>query len=584
MRSSEIERFTEQLQSNSDKKYNCPFNKAGSAFGPLKDQLASFSIQLAEQKTPEKQSLCQKYVDTMNTARQGLESVAQAQASSAATSMMTIDETTGYYGNTEARRQYLNLQAQLQVSSALQGLLNSGCSLHDDDQVVTYGLSVMDGLASTVTLAGFFDPKFFLAGVAVSSISRLGLALARWLLPKTETDQDRLYNAIRNDAFLGRLCIFRNLAYRFDEIDPGKMDGDVHQKDVEIALREVDSKILANEGMSCYLKLDEDFSGYRKLGRDLSAIFENTRPKEVDKCTEFVYALQEKGKETQAARGPHLIRLGLAMGCEKVDPDLPEGADRSGGDGTAKLFFRSTVVGNANFQSARVHDFCIHWQKMLDFFRDPTVSCRNQGDPRVAEFIQSTDFVFSHAATASEAAWREVEDEDLYSSFRKLKSAKDYLEAEQNRVSQLKDGESSDLVQVQSMVTSLGNLMLGEGLTGYAQWNKSEVMRNLENATERLRKAEDGTPQERCDAARYASQRLRQISPRVGTMKKICDVMGAHGEPIPPFRDRTRTFSSIVDLQESPLEKSCSSELVAMPSEYTELSEAAEQGLKDCSR
>ena len=50
---------------------------------------------------------------------------------------------------------------------------------------------------------------------------------------------------------------------------------------------------------------------------------------------------------------------------------------------------------------------------------------------------------------------------------------------------------------------------------------------------------------DRCTSAKYAWNQLREVRPRLNSIRQICSTLGAETPPIPPFRDSARDFNTV---------------------------------------
>jgi hypothetical protein len=565
-------------------KNSCPFTKSSDSMMQLKEQLGKFSFQLLQQGNPTKDGICQSYMNTLNAARVAYSNVLRSQKLSS-----SADNNNANNSNNQA-----DLDAQIQMSNALGGMLNANCLVDDEAAISSTALNLMNSISNTITVAGLIAPQALLIGVGLSALSQLGAALANALMSH-DGPKDRLGNLLQNDAFLERLCIFRQLAYNVDAVDMDSIDAKKQKAIMEKQLNELQSKLYDSGGIQCFLTKESSQVGYEQLAGELKEIVSaNDKKAASQKCATYTYAVEEKSRVTGRERGSQLFDLAWRIGCEDIGfMDLPqeesapldnegseetEEAEESADPGTISKPETSTII-----QSRRVKDFCNQWRKLMDQLK--AVDCFSSNTADIESFNNTAEFIFTNAASAGESSLQDSKDNnpDLYSEYRKLKDQQDFLVKQIKLLKDINQDQSSTVVQAQGMLTGLGDLLLGKGLKQYAEWNKKEILRNLKSTEEKLENAESGTRRERCAAGQFATQRLRQIAPRTQSLQKVCTSLGAHGTgPQPPFKDPSRTFDSIVDLEESPLDEVCTEEFLKAPREYETLMKTNAAFMKDC--
>lgn len=552
-------------------KNTCPFSQSIGALQDLKDEMTKFSFQVLEQGTQAKNTLCQNYMNTLNTARNSYTSIIRTKAMTGMLQTSLVDPSTA---STVSQQELFTLNAQIQMSDAMQGLMSSSCQVDDQNAVSSTALQLMDSIAGTITLAGLMDPKLLIAGVSISAVSRLGVTLANWLLPKSETERDRLNNDLKNSAFLDRLCIFRSLAYKVDEINPAITSLPIQRSKALKELSLTEAKLYDDEGMRCFLNLETAQLSYQKLGAELQEILNLTQSKPAsEKCSNYKYALEDLGKTTNRYRSSHIFDLVWRIGCEDIS--LPDEGEIAASPAPSPPL--------PQYSSQRITDYCRHWRKLLDTINQ--VDCFGTDTQAINQFNITSQYLFDHAATVGEDAIRQLgsDQPDAYKNYLALKAQRDLLSTQVQKIDEAKSDRSNVIVQVEGMLTNLGNIILGSGLTEFAKWNQKEIKRNIEESQERLKLADDGMAKDKCSAAQYTNQRLRQIEPRTRSMSKVCEYLGANGKPPKPaFNDKTRTFSSITDLEQSPLDQVCTQEYIESPSELGELKKKTTENLKEC--
>lgn len=557
-------------------KNSCPFSQSVNAMQTLKEEMTKFSFQLLDQGSQAKNSLCQNYMNTLNTARTAYTSIIKTKSLTNTVRTANGDLSTP---STVSQQELASLNAQIQMSDAMQGLMGSGCQVDDQNAVSSATLQLIDSIAGTITLAGLIDPKFLLVGVSLSAISRLGVTLANWLLPKKETTRDRLSEDLKNSAFLDRLCIFRSMAYKVDEINPGTIDLPRQKQKVLEQLSLTEVRLYDHQGMRCFMKLDDALGGYQKLGLELREILSQSQVKPAaEKCSNYKYALEEQGKTTNRYRISHLYDLVWRIGCDDIS--IPDEATPTA---SPSPMLTSTLSSPPAYPSQRVADYCRNWRKLLDTVNH--VDCFGTDTKAVDSFNSTAQYLFDTAAIVGEESLRQLaaEDPDMFKSYLQLKNQRELLLAETQRLNEISLDQSNSVVQIEGMLTNLGNLILGDGLTQYAHWNSKEIQRNMDESRSKIESVEDGTITEKCSAGQFVVQRIRQIEPRVQSLNKVCEYMGGNGkQPKPSFVDKTRTFSSITDLQESPLDIICTPQYLQSPRELPGLKKAANELIKAC--
>jgi hypothetical protein len=584
----------------------CPFTRASGTMLQTKDQLSKFSFQLVQQGSQAKDGICQTYMNTLNAARTAYGNILRSAKLSASAGGTTSSSSS----TTQAE-----LDAQIQMSSALGGMLNSNCVVDDESAISATALNVMNSISNTLTIAGLVAPQALLVGVGLSAVSQLGSALANALISH-DAPKDRLNNLLQSDAFLERLCIFRQLAYNVDAIDMDLVDAQGQKRLMETQLADVTRKLYNNDGIQCFITRETAQIGYEQLSSELKDILAASDKKAASqKCANYTYAIEDRSKASGRVRGAHLYDVAWRIGCRDIgykDPESEEAAtgspqeqalqetsaeastapDASAATAPTEAPKTTTTAPEApapepanpiSFRSRRVRDFCSQWRNLMDRFE--TVDCFGLDATAVQAFNEIAEFIFTNAASASEAAIEEERQNspDLYATYLNLKGQKIFLEGQLKILNDVNTDQANILVQAQGMLTNLGDILLGKGLKQYADWNKKEISRNLENTEEKLEDAGKDNKAVRCTAGQYATQRMRQILPRIDSLQKVCTVMGAHGKaPQPAFKDPTRTFDSIIDLQESPLDEVCTDNYLKLPKNYYELVKKTAEYMKDC--
>lgn len=540
-----------------DDKNSCPFTQSLGSFQGVKDQMTQFSFQILEQGSQAKNTLCQNYMSTLNTARTAYTGILRGRSLTATSSLATMAGATPTPSTALSQQEIASVNAQIQMSDAMQGLLSSGCQVDNQQALGATALNIIDSIAGTMTLAGLVDPRFLLVGVSMSAVSRLGVALANWMLPRKETTRDRLQEDLKNSAFLDRLCIFRSLAYKVDELNPSTKDLAAQRRKTMDRINQTEFELYEQPEFRCLLNLETAQSSYQKLGAELQEILALAQTKsDSEKCANYKYALESEGKTTGRYRISHLFDLVWRIGCDE----------------------------NASYPTQRIADYCRSWDSLINTTNQ--VDCFGKDEKVIQAFNSTAQHLFDQAAIVGEDSLRDTResDPDVYKMYRQLKDQRDLLEAQVKRLDELSTDQSNGIVQIESMLTNLGNLILGDGLYSYVEWNRGEIERSIDESTNKLNSVRDGSRQEKCSAGQYASQRLRQIEPRIHSLEKVCEYLGAHGKPPkPPFIDPTRTFSSIIDVEESPLNRICTKKNLDTPSELSELTQLTRENLKACS-
>lgn len=570
--------FSFGADSPPEDKNTCPFSQNIGAMQDLKDEMTKFSFQIIDQGSQAKNTLCQNYMNTLNTARSAYTSIIKTRAMTGTLQTALGDPNAP---STVSQQELVTLNAQIQMSDAMQGLMSSSCQVDDQSAVSSTALQLMDSIAGTITLAGLMDPKLLIAGVSISAVSRLGVTLANWLLPKQETDRDRLNNDLKNSAFLDRLCIFRSLAYKVDEINPALTTLPIQRSNALNTLSITEAKLYDDEGMRCFMNLESAQLSYQKLGAELREVLNLTQSKPAsEKCFNYKYALEDVGRTTNRYRSSHLFDLVWRIGCEDIS--LPDEVEPSPSPSASTS---SAPISIPQYSSQRITDYCRHWRKLLDTFNQ--VDCFGTNTQAIDQFNLTAQYLFDHSAIVGEDAIRQMgsDQPDAYKNYLALKAQKDLLNTQLQKIDEAKNDRSNVIVQVEGMLTNLGNIILGTGLTEYAKWNQNEIKRNLDDSQEKLKSTQNGTGQDKCSAAQYATQRIRQIEPRSRSINRVCEYLGANGKPPKPaFNDKTRTFSSITDLEHSPLDQVCTQEYTGTPPELGELKKTTIQNLKECAQ
>jgi|GEM_PF-5362951 len=550
------------VEASTADKNSCPFTQSSGTFQSVKDQMTQFSFQVLEQGSQAKNTLCQNYMNTLNTARTTYTSILRGK-SLAATVATPPTATTAL-----SQQEIAGINAQIQMSDAMQGLLGSGCQVDNQQALGAAALNIIDSVAGTITLAGLVDPRLLLVGVSMSAVSRLGVTLANWMLPRKETARDRLQDDLKNSAFLDRLCIFRSLAYKVDELNPTPKDLATQRRKTTYRFEQTELELYDQAHFRCLLNMEAAQSSYQKLSAELQEILALAQSKsDAEKCANYKYSLETEGKTTGRYRISHLFDLVWRIGCEDIG--LPGESDASSKE--------------PSYPSQRIADYCRNWRSLVDTTNQ--VDCFGKDQKAIQAFNSTAGYLFDQAAIVGEDALREIReaDSDIYKMYRQLKDQRDLLEAQVNRLETLSSDQSDGIVQIESMLTNLGNIILGDGLHNYVEWNLGAIARNIDESTAKLKSIQEGSKQEKCSAGQYASQRIRQIEPRIHALKKVCEYLGSKGKPPkPPFIDPTRTFSSIIDLEESPLERICTKRNLETPSELPKLTKLTHENLKEC--
>ncbi len=529
-----------------DPEKECPFASKNAQFASFREQIRSLSGQAMTQDSQTNPN-CARLLNTFKSNSQTYLSM---------TTFLDADPETGI------RRKITPEEARARAMAAdsFASLLGAGCTLGTPSKTLESGLMMMDALGGGVMATGVITPQNFVLGAGISAASRLGLALAQ-LFRHEKPEYQKLRAEMKNDAFRDQLCLFRNIYYRLDKLDP---DPNTATR----RLAEIDQKLQQNrEEMAklqdaCTPETDEVitqanawFGGIKaKLDAAIAAKEDSQR------CRELKYLVDE-----QRAR---LEDVALKLDCES---------------GTGSI---------------RTKEYCAAWSLVARAMASPERLCfpgSGEQTQANAEFQENAKFVLSTATTVLTAhaqAAAQTPGGDAYGKLLQLRAATAALESEAKalRDPNLILGEH-DRAQANEMVRELGKLLIRDGFTEYNAFNRKTMAKDYDLARDALKRRGD-----QCQNAQQAWDQIRSVRPRMNAIQQICTTLGADGPPIPPLRDPSRNFNTVTGEESrrgsgvlsrtslSPLQQNCRIKPDPSPRELESLeSKVVDAWRKNCS-
>lgn len=514
-------------------KYECPFASKTPALTGLKEQIRTLAGQTLD---PGKQDgRCQQLMSQFRTNSDSFQKLQEA---------ISIDKDTGAIRTYSAEE----TRSRLAIGDSLTGLLNAGCSFKENGRFLEGSLTFMDALASGVSATGFYSPVNFVIGAGIAAASRLGLAIANWF-KNNSAEFVNLKKEMKSDSFKDRLCTFRSLAYRVDELDPGLKDLSKRQTAIEDE-RAKNAQRMASDQFRCLRDAELNSQNVFTWLKQVQPVLGQLQAKDPSqKCDELRYLLGEKSSLIDSTTSQ--------IGCD--DP--------------------------AKTKSPRQQDFCERWKAFSS--KKESIDCLggdSKKNAKLARFINEGLFVLNNlAAVTTENIQRTgAASGDLFAQFVQLRDANSLLAAESERLKQLAKSpqNESEVIQADLMLKEIGGILLKDGLPDYADHNREQAQHFFETAQSALKK---GRHKNKCNASLAARHEFRFVQPKLTNLKQICETLGANGEPRPPFNESSRDFNTITgeenrkktsvfsSKRQSPLQNVCAVKQIPTDKEISEL-------------
>ncbi len=531
-----------------DPTQGCPFSSQNPQAKTLRDQLSNLANQISLGDTKANPH-CTQLAQTFQSNSAAFQALSQA---------MDTDPETG----DRIVRERQVADARVNASRALTNVLNAGCSMKDSRGLLDAGLYLMDAVASGVMVTGFANPANFVVGAGMSAASQLGLAISRWFRNRPKKEIQAIQQQMKGAAFRDQLCLFRNLYYRLDQLDPhGRTDRkqkiveELAQKNAQIAEMDacvVDADASTSSAVSWFATIKNELEGATKPDVPLA-----------QQCQRMQALF--RSQEAKVREAAH------AAGCDET-------------------------AGASGSQSAPQKDFCFNWKQVepgLRAISEGGIDCNSSpkrkrgGNPDIEEFVNRASSVMRQASGVlvekATAALKEPSGAMPLGDYQKLKAAKAALEAELKILNDPNQALSNDeWLESSVMVSELGKLMM-DGLGHYADGHHEQAESNYTAAIKALpsrRGILNSRPKNPCQSAQLAASHAERIQPSNGSLGQICEALGGNG-PLPPkwqFKNPSRNFHTLTGEESfkkgmSPLQRTCSRKPAVSPAKIEALNQ-----------
>jgi hypothetical protein len=200
-------------------------------------------------------------------------------------------------------------------------ILRSGCEFKNSTRdISSVGNQIVNLLDAGTTILAFTNPSAAIITAAASISGRLVISLSRWI-SETDENQALAREASESGRFVNELCLFRNLAYKYDDLylDP------LTPPDLELLERQVirNRAVSAAEVMrQCVNKPSNDaLVSLTAFSKDLAAAVDGVTSQK--QCL----ALLKKYNTNKTAAGVnHFKDLAASYGCPTPNPGVSENA------------------------------------------------------------------------------------------------------------------------------------------------------------------------------------------------------------------------------------------------------------------
>lgn len=494
----------------------CPFRKDGSELENLGNQ--AINLQLSANTSDAKLNQCTAQLQNFN------ESVSRtAELKTKLDLSRTVDLTPE-----ENAALQEEIKATQVAASAFNNLLQSGCEFKNgSSDIASIGnrfINILDTTAAVVSL----NPANMLIATSAAISGRLVVSLSKWLFDHPSGNELLTKETISSKRFINDLCLFRTLAYKYDDlyIDPFE---DPNQ---ELLIRQVlknKAATLTNELRSCTTQAPNDaLNQLSSFSKDLASAVDGTVSQR--QCLNLVNKYRTSLNNED--KGNHLQKLRMTYGCP-----MPEENSAP----HIKAFCKNQVALN-ELTSGDIYEQCEDesFQKKI-----------------ASKFTSLSDIIFQSVQESSKAVILvSAKPDDL----QKLRDAEQNEKiAIQRHASLQAIMEDSPLTHVNSSksMLALGRTILGDRFDDFTEQTIKASAKNLNGASKiikglpnkKIRADRENNPNERFklqqEVCTLASQARQQLSigyhSSVG-IKDICHIMQVQG--IPPLKSKGLNFDN----------------------------------------
>lgn len=403
-------------------------------------------------------------------------------------------------------------------------ILRSGCEFKNSTRdISSVGNQIINLLDAGTTILAFTNPSAAIITAGASISGRLVISLSRWI---SETDENQVLakEASESGRFVNELCLFRNLAYKYDDLylDP------LVSPDLELLERQVTKNraVSAAEVMrQCVNKPSNDaIMSLTNFSKDLAAAVDGVTSQK--QCL----SLLKKYNTSKSTEGVnHFKDLAKSYGCPSPNPGISENA----------LMFCSAWDSIEKLSSGNIYEKC------EDETFQKTVT---------KKFTSLSELLFLSAQEKAKASpsnkddlqkLRDLEKEELIASQR-------YAALEAS----LKESMMSNVNATKSML-ALGRTVMGDRFDDFSKETMKDCTDDLESAEIlvtkliALKKKADKTKnpiekaerqREICTKATEARTKLAMTYQSSMGIREICTFMRGNG--IPPLKSSGLNFDN----------------------------------------
>jgi hypothetical protein len=403
-------------------------------------------------------------------------------------------------------------------------ILRSGCEFKNSTRdISSVGNQIINLLDAGTTTLAFTNPSAAIITAAASISGRLVISLSRWI-SETDENQALAKEASESGRFVNELCLFRNLAYKYDDLylDP------LSPPDLELLARQVTKNravTAAEEMRQCVNKPSNDaFVNLTNFSKDLAAAVDG-----VTSQKQCMGLLKKYNTHRNAEGINHFKNLAASYGCPIPNPGLSENA----------IMFCSAWDTVEKLSTGNIYEKCEddNFQKTV-----------------TKKFTTLAELIFQSAH--EKAKINPVNKDDL----QKLRDLeKEELIANQRYAAleaSLKESMMSNVNATKSMV-ALGRTVLGERFDDFSK----EIMKDcsddlysagilitklisLKKKTEKTKEPTQKAQRQRevCTKANEARSKLATAYQSSMGIREICTFMRGNG--IPPLKSSGLNFDN----------------------------------------
>jgi hypothetical protein len=403
-------------------------------------------------------------------------------------------------------------------------ILRSGCEFKNSTRdISSVGNQIINLLDAGTTILAFTNPSAAIITAAASISGRLVISLSRWI-SETDENQALAKEASESGRFVNELCLFRNLAYKYDDLylDP------LVPPDLELLERQVTKNravTAAEEMRQCVNRPSNDaLVSLTNFSKDLAAAVDGVTSQK--QCL----GLLKKYNTNKNAEGVnHFKNLATSYGCPNPNPGLSENA----------IMFCSAWDSVEKLSTGNIYEKCEddNFQKTV-----------------TKKFTTLAELLFQSAQEKAKVnpinkddlqKLRDLEREELIANQR-------YAALEAS----LKESMMSNVNATKSML-ALGRTVLGDRFDDFSKETMKDCTDDLNSAEllitkiKTLKKKTDKTkdPAEKADRQREVCTKATEARTKLAMtyqssmgIREICTFMEGNG--IPPLKSSGLNFDN----------------------------------------